>query len=142
MNRDPVVYKRVVTADDTAAAVDPRLPPAASTPFVLTMVENVCIAAIQDELSEDEVTVGAHVSLDHLKPTPVGATLDARATLESSADRRYTWAVEVYEEDELAARARHVRVRVPKAVIRARLDAARGLRSESERDDAQAFPGS
>ena len=121
MSPDPAVYKRVVTADDSAAALDPRLPAAASTPFVLMLVESACIASLQDELTDDEVTVGAHVSLDHLKPTPVGATLDARATLKSRDGRRYTWDVEVYEDGELAARARHLRVRVPTADIVARL---------------------
>lgn len=119
----PAPLERVVRLEDTAAALDARLPAAASTPFVLSLVEGACHLAVLDELGEDEVTVGAHVSLDHLEPSPVGALLSARAKLEESGNGRYTWSVEVFEGDTVAARARHVRVRVPKAAIDAQLAA-------------------
>lgn len=132
------VYRRVVTEADTAAAHDARLPAAASTPFVLSLVEMACIRSIADDLDEGEVTVGTRVVLDHLKPTRVGTKLEAEAALEHyETDKgRYTWSVAVRESDRtpgvVVAKATHTRIRLPLAAIRDRLESSDGGNATSQ----------
>ncbi len=115
---------RTVGESDTAAAWDPGLPPAASTPFVLGLAELACHAMIAGELGADELSVGAGARIEHLRPSRVGATLVARARLDRSDGRRLGFTVEVRDAGEVVARVEHDRAIVPRATILAALERA------------------
>jgi fluoroacetyl-CoA thioesterase len=115
---------RTVGESDTAAAWDPGLPAAASTPFVLGLAELACHAIVAGELGADELSVGAGARIEHLRPSPVGATLVARARLDRSDDRRLGFMVEVRDAGEVVARVEHDRAIVPRAAILAALERA------------------
>jgi predicted thioesterase len=116
--------QREVTLADTAAAWDPSLPPAASTPFVLGLAELACHAILAPELSEDELSVGTGATIEHLGASRVGATLVARARTTSREGRRATFAVEVHDGARLVARVEHGRAIVARARILAALEEA------------------
>jgi len=115
------VLERTVTAADTAAAYGPHFPPAAATPFVLGLAEVACHNAVSGDLEKGEVTVGTRAVVEHLAPSPVGATLSVRAALRERQGRRLLFDVEVFDGDDLVARVEHGRAVVWGAQIEERL---------------------
>jgi fluoroacetyl-CoA thioesterase len=114
---------RTVTAADTAAAWGDAFPPAASTPFVLGLAEVACHELVRDRLADGELTVGVAAEIEHLAPSPIGATLVASALLTGESGREFRFGVQVHDGETLVARVTHRRVLVDRARIMARLGA-------------------
>jgi fluoroacetyl-CoA thioesterase len=114
---------QVVGEGDTAAAFGPDFPRAAATPWVLGLAEVTCHDAIAATLEHGSITVGVSASVEHMAPTPVGATVTAVAELVEQRGRRYTFDVELHDGVEVCARIRHVRAAVLPTVIEERLEA-------------------
>jgi fluoroacetyl-CoA thioesterase len=100
---------RTVTADQTADALGNTGVMVFATPCVLTLIENACSAMVQPHLPAGAATVGTVVELKHLGATPLGMTVRARATLIETDGRRYAFTVEVWDEKEKVAEAKHER---------------------------------
>ncbi len=90
--------------DDTAIAVGSGDVPVLATPRVVALVEEATVAAVTPVLDTGETTVGTRVEIDHLLPTPVGATVHAEARLVTVRRHRLRFAVEVREGTKLVAR--------------------------------------
>jgi predicted thioesterase len=69
----------VVSEADTAAAVGSGSLPVLGTPVLLAWCEAATCAAL--DLAEGSTSVGTRVSLEHLAPSPVGATVVVSATV-------------------------------------------------------------
>jgi len=96
-----------------------------ATPRMVSDVEYTCRDMLLEHLDPGEDSVGAHVSIDHLAPTPMGlqATIEARIV---EVDRRkVTWEFSVRDPVEEVGRGRHVRFVVETAKTRERLAAKR-----------------
>jgi predicted thioesterase len=102
----------VVGAGDTAAALGSGDVPVLGTPMVLALLERATVEAVAGQLAPSRTTVGARVALDHLRPTRVGATVVAAATLTEVDGRRLVFDVRLTEAGETAARGTIVRVLV------------------------------
>lgn len=94
----------VVRQADTAVAVGSGDVPVLATPRVVALFEEATVAAVRDGLGSGETTVGTRVDVEHLRPTAVGATVEARATLTAAEGRRLTFVVSLLEGDVEAAR--------------------------------------
>jgi fluoroacetyl-CoA thioesterase len=57
------------------------LPPVFATAFMVGFIEWACIEALQPWLPDGETTVGTHVYLSHVAPTPKGMKLTAHIEL-------------------------------------------------------------
>ena len=99
-----------VTADDTAIALGSGDVPVLGTPRVVALVEEASVAAVASALAPGTTTVGTRVELDHRRPTQVGGTVTAAATLEVVDGRALEFAVVVREGDLEVAGGRHRRV--------------------------------
>jgi predicted thioesterase len=110
-----------VSEADTAAGFGPHFPRAAATPFVLGLAEVACHNVIAPELAPGEVTVGTAATIEHQLPSPVGATLTARAQLVERDGRRLRFEVEVFDGDEICATVNHSRAVVSAEKIEKRL---------------------
>jgi fluoroacetyl-CoA thioesterase len=99
----------VVSQQDTALALRSGDVPVLGTPRVVALVEEASVAAVREALREGETTVGTHVDVEHVRASAVGATVEARATLESVEGRRLEFAVAVSEGGREVARGRVVR---------------------------------
>jgi len=113
--------RRPVSRADSAAAWGEEFPPAASTPFVLGLAETACHRAVAGELAPGEITVGTRAVIEHLCPSPVGATLVAEAELTARDGGRLRFAVEVLEGERVVARVEHWRAVVDRSRMLERL---------------------
>lgn len=100
----------VVGADDTAIAMGSGDVEVLATPRIIALVEAAAVASLAGRLLATHTSVGTHVALDHLAPSPVGAKVTAEATVTAVEGRRVTFTVEAHMGDSVVARGEHVRV--------------------------------
>jgi fluoroacetyl-CoA thioesterase len=112
-------FSATVTEADTAVAAGSGDVPVLATPRVLALAERATVEAVAGALDEGATTVGARVELEHLKATPVGATVTVEAALERVDGRRLEFAVRVRDGDggRLVARGWVIRVVVDRAAF-------------------------
>ncbi|GAA1725669.1 thioesterase family protein [Aeromicrobium alkaliterrae] len=92
---------RTVTADDTALAVGSGDLEVLGTPVVVAWCEAATVAAL--ELEPHLTSVGTHVDVRHLAPSPVGATIEVTATITEQTDRAATFTVEARQGETVVA---------------------------------------
>jgi predicted thioesterase len=98
----------VVSEADTAAAVGSGSLPVLGTPLLLAWCEAATCAAL--ELPEGRTSVGTRVSLEHLAPSAVGATITVTATVAYADGRLVRFAVEARQGDVLVGSGEITRV--------------------------------
>ena len=89
-----------VTPDNTAQAVGSGLVPVFATPYMIALMENAAVNAVQAALSADEGTVGTRLNVTHDAATPIGLRVWAEAELTAVEGRKLTFAVAAYDERE------------------------------------------
>ncbi|HXS62154.1 MAG TPA: hotdog domain-containing protein [Streptosporangiaceae bacterium] len=77
-----------VGEDDTALALGSGDLPVLGTPRLLALAEAACVAAVAPQLPAGQTTVGAAVSLEHRKPSPLGTPIEVRAELVEVTGRK------------------------------------------------------
>lgn len=80
-----------------------------STPHIVEDLEFACRDFLLTHLDEGEDSVGAHVDIEHLKPTPMGFTVTHTVVIDAVDGRRVTFRIEVHDGVEVVARATHAR---------------------------------
>lgn len=98
-----------VGESDLATALGSGDVPVLGTPAVLALCEAATVAAITELLEEGTTSVGAHIELDHVAPSRVGAQVEAHAEVTEVDRTRVTFRVEAREGDDLIARGTVVR---------------------------------
>ena len=81
----------------------------------VALMEAAAVAALAGVLSAEDTSVGSHIAVDHLAPSPVGAEVTARATVSAVDGRRVTFDVAAEMDGDLVARGNHVRIVVPRS---------------------------
>jgi fluoroacetyl-CoA thioesterase len=95
-----------------------------ATPRMVNDVEYTCRDMLLEHLDEAEDSVGAHVSIDHLAPTPMGMKVRIDVKIIEVDRRKVAFEFTVKDIEEVG-RGRHVRFVVEKAKTRERLAAKR-----------------
>lgn len=98
-----------VTPALTAAAMGSGDLNVLATPALVALMEKAAMTAAARNLPPTDTTVGAYISTSHLKPTAVGHTVRARATITAVENRKITFHVAAYEGDDLVGEGEHVR---------------------------------
>ncbi|MGC9335992.1 MAG: thioesterase family protein [Anaerolineae bacterium] len=80
-----------------------------ATPQMVLLMERAGVAAVDPLLPEGFLTVGGHLDVRHLAPTPVGFEVTATAELLAVDDRRLDFRVEVHDGLELVGSGTHQR---------------------------------
>jgi predicted thioesterase len=101
-----------VTDADTALALGSGDVPVLATPKVVALVERATCAAVAGHITDDLTTVGTRIELDHVAPTPVGASVTVDAVLEGIDGRRLTFGVRVRDGERPVATGTVTRVLV------------------------------
>ena len=78
-------------------------------PAMVALMENAAMMAVAPHLDRNAATVGGHIDASHLKATPVGATVSARAVLTAVEGRKLTFEIEAREGDTVIGKATHLR---------------------------------
>jgi predicted thioesterase len=110
----------VVSEDDTAAAVGAGSLPVLGTPVLLAWCEAATCAALEP-LPAAKTSVGTRVALEHLAPSPVGATVSVTATVAYVDGRLVRFAVEARMGEVLVGSGEITRVVVDAERFMARL---------------------
>ena len=80
-----------------------------ATPAMLALMENAAMLAVANELEEGQTTVGGHISSSHLKPSKVGAMVEATATLTKVDRRKLFFHVVTKQDGEVIGEGDHLR---------------------------------
>jgi predicted thioesterase len=105
----------VVTEAHTALALGSGDVAVLSTPAILALAEGACVAAIAADLPDGETSVGAWAEIEHMRATPVGASVSAHALLLGHHKRRLEFSVTVEADGQEVAKVRHRRILVDRA---------------------------
>jgi fluoroacetyl-CoA thioesterase len=101
-----------ITTAETAAALGSGDVAVLGTPALLALAEGACVDAIAGDLPEGRTSVGTYAEIEHLKASPVGTRVCAKATLIGHHGRRLEFNVLIHQDSELVAKVRHRRVLV------------------------------
>jgi fluoroacetyl-CoA thioesterase len=96
-----------------------------ATPRMVSDVEYACRDMLLAHLDAGEDSVGAHVSIDHLAPTPMGLSVSIEVRIAELDRRKVVFEFSVHDPVEEVGRGRHVRFVVETAKTRERLAAKR-----------------
>lgn len=98
-----------VSEAQTAQVIGSGDLPVLATPAMLALMENAAMLAVANELEEGQTTVGGHISSSHLKPSKVGATVEATATLTKIDRRKLFFRVVAKQDGEVIGEGEHLR---------------------------------
>ena len=96
-----------------------------ATPRMVSDVEYTCRDFLLQHLDPGEDSVGAHVSIDHLAPTPMGLSVSIELRIAEVDRRKVAFEFSVKDPVEEVGRGRHVRFVVDTVKTRERLAAKR-----------------
>lgn len=103
-----------VTEAYTAQALGSGDLPVLGTPAMLALMENAAMLAVANELEEGQTTVGGYLGASHVKPSKLGATVEATATLTKVDRRKLSFHVVAKENGEVIGEGEHLRFIVDK----------------------------
>jgi predicted thioesterase len=85
------------------------MPAVLSTPWLIWFLEHAAREALKAFIEPGEATVGAHIDVDHLAPTPMGQTVTCLARVIGIEGRTISFQLEAHDESDLIARGFHRR---------------------------------
>jgi fluoroacetyl-CoA thioesterase len=80
-----------------------------STPMLLQLVEEAAMACIAPSLEEGQISLGTHIDLAHLAPTPVGLIIRIEVEVLKTDGKRVEFAFNAFDEREKIAEGTHER---------------------------------
>ena len=99
----------VVTPEITVGGHVPGMPMVYGTPFMILLMEIASGRALKAHLPEGFVSVGSHVDVRHLKPTPLGRRVVATARVIEKTRTSVLFAVQAHDGENLIGEGRHRR---------------------------------
>ena len=87
-----------VVQENTAAAVGSGLVPVFATPYMIALMENAAVNAVQAALEPGQGTVGTRLDVTHDAATPIGMKVWAEAEVTSVEGKKITLAVRAFDE--------------------------------------------
>lgn len=117
----------VVTPDNTARAAGSGLVPVFATPWMVALMENAAVQAVQDALAADECTVGTRLDVTHDAATPIGMKVWAQAEVTAVEGRKLTFTVSAFDEAGRIGGGTHERFVIKPDKFLARAQAKLGL---------------
>lgn len=80
-----------------------------ATPAMVALMENAAMNAVKNELPEGSTTVGSFIETSHIKPSKLGETVSATATLEEIEGRKLTFKVIASDSKGNIGEGKHIR---------------------------------
>jgi len=98
-----------VRYEDTAANYGSGMIEVFATPAMISLMENTALKTVLPYLSDNQNTVGFEVNIKHLKPTPVGKTVECTAVLKEIDGKKLVFDLEVKEGEDVVGKGLHSR---------------------------------
>ncbi len=92
-----------------------------ATPSMAALMENAAMKAVAEALPEGSTTVGSLISTSHVKPTPVGGTVTAKAELVQVEGRKLVFKIFAEDQNGPIGEGEHVRFVVDRERFMAKL---------------------
>ena len=92
-----------------------------ATPAMMALMENAALLAVADHLPDGCTTVGGHITSSHLKPSKLGDTVMATATVTRVDGKKIEFRVEAHCGDTLLGEGTHLRFIVDREKFISRL---------------------
>ena len=105
----------------TAVAMGSGDMPVLATPSMMALMENAAMLAVADHLPVGCTTVGGHITSSHLKPSKLGDTVTATATVTRVDGKKIEFKVEAHCGDTLLGEGTHLRFVVDREKFLSRL---------------------
>jgi predicted thioesterase len=93
-----------------------------STPTLLQLIEDAAVQCLAPMLAPGQLSLGAHVDLTHLAPTPVGFIVRVEVEIIGVDGRRVNFAVAAFDEREKIAEGTHERYVMERSKFLANLE--------------------
>jgi fluoroacetyl-CoA thioesterase len=94
-----------------------------ATPMMIALMESAALITAQVYLPQDWTTVGTKVEIEHLRPTPLGKRISAKATLVKIDGRRLQFQIEARDNHGLIGQGSHERVVIQIEKFMSKVDA-------------------
>jgi predicted thioesterase len=115
------ISELTVTDAITAIAMGSGDMPVLATPAMMALMENAAMLAVADHLPEGCTTVGGHIASSHLKPSKLGDTVTATATVTHVEGKKIEFRVEAHCDEMLLGEGTHLRFIVDREKFMTRL---------------------
>lgn len=92
-----------------------------ASPMLVAAFEAAAVKCVEHLLPDGHVSLGMHLDVRHMAPTPPGLTVEATAELEAVEGRKLTFKVSAKDNVELIGAGKHIRIVVDKPRFEARL---------------------
>lgn len=109
MKQTRITITETVTVTNTADTVGSGDLPVYATPAMAALMEKTAMTAAAELLGEGETTVGSELNIKHLRPSVIGATITATATLTAQEGRKLTFEVEASDDNGPIGSGNHIR---------------------------------
>ena len=81
-----------------------------STPHMVGLIEDTCLACVQPHLEEDEITVGIHIDVSHVGSAYTGESVAVRCRIQDVYKRKLRFEIEVTAPSGLISTGSHQRM--------------------------------
>jgi predicted thioesterase len=115
--------QKTVEEQHTATHIGSGKVPVLATPAMIGFMEWAATETVQPYLLEGFTTVGTHVDVRHLAPTPVGMKVTFQAELIRAEGRTLTFRVTALDEKEKVGEGTHQRTIIDVARFQSRVQA-------------------
>ena len=105
----------------TAIAMGSGDMPVLATPSMMALMENAAMLAVAEHLPEGSTTVGGHITSSHLKPSKLGDTVTATATVTKVEGKKIEFKIEAHCGETLLGEGTHLRFIVDREKFISRL---------------------
>lgn len=104
-----------ITMDNSAIHIGSGSSRVLATPWMIAFMERVSHRLLTCCLPEGYSSVGTHIDVHHLAPTPVGATIRVKVEVLSLSGDRIYFSVEAWDDLEKIGEGKHERVVIDEA---------------------------
>lgn len=94
-----------------------------ATPWMIAFMERVSHRLVSENLPPGYSSVGVHVDVRHVAPTPIGSTVRVRAEVTEFNGQKVDLLIQAWDENELLGEGRHRRVVIDEARFLKRVEA-------------------
>ena len=101
--------EQIVDETLTAQAAGSGALPVFGTPFMLAMMENAALSALQPFLEEGQGSVGTYLDVRHSAPSPIGIKVTAEAEIYDVNERTVIFKVRAWDEKGPIGEGTHTR---------------------------------